>query len=461
MTVETVEIIIPRIEAAQSRQIHLDDIEGELTWICTRSAQEQIVAMLEAIDDILRAYVPKSWKNVGREKRSLVTEQGYISYRRRVYRDENGKRRKPLDELLGLQPYQRNSVHVEEMGCEMAADSSYRRAADWLSEMVKTPISASSIGRMVHKMGASVEATENTFRSEAAGSIFAKILYAESDGVWIHLQDKHKPGRKRAEVKVGIMYTGKKAIAPKRCACENKAVLTQLGGTTEEWRLKWRELADSTYNLAAAQLLVVGGDGASWVRQSFDYVGGKQAALLDRFHLVRAVHQAFAKVMDTDALLETLTQEGFEAVEAELKAEIKGKPERLKVYQYLKNNADSLVALKYRYPADLPFCTLGAIEGNVDKLVRQRMRGRGMSWSRQGAIAMLAILRHKEDLQNHAFPYAQINKPNKYHHRVSRGQDDYQPYQASIPAFVGPAFADPTVQLLKRKLVEDLSLSTV
>ena len=45
MTVETVEIIIPRIEAAQSRQIHLDDIEGELTWICTRSAQEQIVAM--------------------------------------------------------------------------------------------------------------------------------------------------------------------------------------------------------------------------------------------------------------------------------------------------------------------------------------------------------------------------------------------------------------------------------
>ena len=119
------------------------------------------------------------------------------------------------------------------------------------------------------------------------------------------------------------------------------------------------------------------------------------------------------------------------------------------------------MALKYRYPTDLPFCTLGAIEGNVDKLVRQRMHGRGMSWSRQGAIAMLAILRHKEDLQNYAFPYAQTSKPNKYHHRVSRGQDDYQPYQASIPAFVGPEFADPTVQFLKHKLLEDLSLSTV
>ena len=52
-------------------------------------------------------------------------------------------------------------------------------------------------------------------------------------------------------------------------------------------------------------------------------------------------------------------------------------------------------------------------------------------------------------------------KPNKYCYRVSRGQDDYQPYQASIPAFISHAFADPTVQLLKHKLVEDLSLSTV
>ena len=52
-------------------------------------------------------------------------------------------------------------------------------------------------------------------------------------------------------------------------------------------------------------------------------------------------------------------------------------------------------------------------------------------------------------------------KPNKYRYRVSRGQDDYQPYQASIPAFVGPEFADPTVQWLKHKLIEDLSLSTV
>lgn len=459
MTVETVPIIITRSAASQSRQIHLSDLENELTRITTCTAQEEIVLILEALDDALRRCVPKTWKNVGRERRNLVMEMGYISFRRRVYLDETGKRRKPLDEMLRLQPYQRNSLRVQELACNMAIDSSYRQAACWLSEMVKTSISASSIGRMVHKMGARIEAQDNAFLSPEAGQILARVLYAEADGVWIHLQDKHKPGRKRAEVKVGIMYTGKRAIAQDRFACENKVVLTQLGGTTEAWHLKWRELADSTYNLAAAQLLVVGGDGAAWVRQSFDYVSAKQTALLDRFHLVRAVQQAFAKELDTSALLNKLTLKGWEAVEAEVRAAIKGKPERLKAYLYLKNNADSLVELKCRFPANLTFGSLGAIEGNVDKLVRQRMRGRGASWSRPGAIAMLALLRHKQDLHRHTFRYSR--NPQKYIHRVSKEQNEYHPYQASIPAFIGPETNDPTVQLLKRKLLEDLSLSSV
>ena len=461
MTVETVAIIIPKMFATQNVQIGLDNLEAKLTQLTTRGVQEEIVTILEAIDAALRKHIPKSWKNVGRERRNLVMEVGYVSFRRRVYIDENGQRRKPMDELLQLEPYQRNSPKVVELACSMASDSSYRQAAQWLSELVKTSISASSIGRMVHKTGGKIEVQDSAFLSTEAGRILADVLYAEADGVWVYLQDKKKPGRKRAEVKVGIMYTGKKAISRERFACENKVVLTQLGGTSEAWRLKWRELADSTYNLAATQLLVVGGDGASWVRQSFDYVGRKQAALLDRFHLVRAVHQGFAKAIDTKAVLEKLTQKGFEAVEGELRAAIKGKQNRLDTYAYLKNNADSLVELKYRYPSELTFCSLGAIEGNVDKLVRQRMRGRGMSWSHQGAIAMLALLRHKHELQQHAFQFSQIPKPKKYRNQVSQSQNEYQPYQASIPAFAGPEFADPIVQLLKRKLVEDLSLSSV
>lgn len=145
MTVETVPIIITRSAVSENKQIRVSDLEGELTRITTCTAQEEVVLILEALDAALRWCVPKAWKNVSQELRNLVMEMGYVSFRRRVYLDETGKRRKPVDEMLRLKPYQRNSLRVQELACNMAIDSSYRQAACWLSEMVKTPISTSSI----------------------------------------------------------------------------------------------------------------------------------------------------------------------------------------------------------------------------------------------------------------------------------------------------------------------------
>jgi hypothetical protein len=72
-----------------------------------------------------------------------------------------------------------------------------------------------------------------------------------------------------------------------------------------------------------------------------------------------------------------------------------------------------------------------------------------------------ALLRLKQELHQHVFPFSQIPKPKKYRHCASKGKNEYQPYQASIPAFFDPEFADPTVQWLKHKPIEDLSLSSV
>jgi hypothetical protein len=53
----------------------------------------------------------------------------------------------------------------------------------------------------------------------------------------------------------------------------------------------------------------------------------------------------------------------------------------MKFYHYLQNNRDGLVDLKYRpCPQAALAWNPGAIEGNVDKLVVHRMKGRGCSW---------------------------------------------------------------------------------
>ncbi|MFZ5810133.1 MAG: hypothetical protein ACOY16_12695, partial [Chloroflexota bacterium] len=115
---------------------------------------------------------------------------------------------------------------------------------------------------------------------------------------------------------------------------------------------------------------------------------------------------------------------------------------------------------KYSY-SHLSFCSLGSIEGNVDKLVVHRMQGRGCCWRSQGAEAMLAILRNKDKLQNHSFHYFPIPPPVKRYRRVktTKIQQEYKPVSGSISLFHGGDQLKPWVQLLKRKVNDGFSLN--
>ena len=97
----------------------------------------------------------------------------------------------------------------------------------------------------------------------------------------------------------------------------------------------------------------------------------------------------------------------------------------------------------------------------MDKLVGQRMKGRGRSWRLSGAQAMLAILRNKVVLQNHAFHYTPILSSIKRINRVvpAHNQDDFLPKSGSLPLFRSNILSEQWVQLLKRKLDDNLSLT--
>jgi hypothetical protein len=460
-----------KAERILEKQIAVCELEQGLENLGQKMTVEVSQTILEVLDDEIQHKVPESWQNVGRERRSLVMAQGWISYSRRVYKDEQGKRIKPLDMLLDIQPYERSSLKVQTMGSVLAAQTTYRMAADSLSYLVKTDISASSVQRMVWKIGQRIQVQEETYEAEEAGKISAPILFGESDGVWVHLQ-REKVRKK--EVKVAVMYTGKQAIGKDRYKLVNKLALTQLGGTTLAWQEKLRNLADRTYDLDKTRLMAVGGDGNAWVRQSFDLFNLPQAHLLDRFHVSRALKQSFGQELDTSKLCESLYTQGFESIAAELlncirKSRGKRKEQRQKTYQYLENNQDALIDLDKRGYLDLFFpnwmhflCSLGTIEGNVDKLVVHRMKGRGCSWRLEGAGSMLAILRHLDDLKIHCFkffPIAQETNKSTTKPRIKHHQSVYQPASGSISFLQGGYQSKPWVQLLKQKLNYGLSLN--
>jgi len=421
-----------------------------------------LVAGLKGLDDELRQEVPAGWRNVGTDERSIMSSMGRVRYQRRIYKDENGIRRKPLDEVLGVARYDRESERVRQMGAYLACEGTYRRAASQLSWLMKTKVSHSSIQKMVWRVGNRIADGEEAERrrvfkggeATAGGKVKAGVLYGESDGVWLHLQ---REKRRSVEVRVATLYSGKKPVGKKRYRLVDKCSIATVGLSGEAWQEHVLQTAHRYYDLEQTRLLITGGDGNQWVRRTFQRFELPQEFVLDRFHLSRAARRAIGDRIVAREMVKKLRQQGFAEVCQELRqcinqASGKRKEKLKQFYQYIYYQQDGLLDLPQRgYSSELG--SLGAIEGNVDKLVIHRMKGRGCCWKLRGARAMLALCQHKEALKHLAFHYLPLEIPEKTYRRRGLALDrlDRSEYlHAHMPIFEGPDQDKPWVEELYR-----------
>lgn len=457
----SITIKVAEREIFLERQLAISEIEESAQCLVTEIGQQVMKAGIEAVDERVKKQVPAGWRNVGTEARWITSSVGEIQYRRRIYLDENNRRRKPVDEILGVGRYGRISQRVKEMGAQLASVSTYREAADQLSWMLKSGISHSSLQRMVWEVGNRIADGEEAEQQRIfecggemeAGKVQAPVLYGESDGVWLHLQ---REKRKSVEVRVAILSTGRKPIGKGRYRLENKRCFTAVGLDTNEWQEQIVRTAHSYYDLSQTKLLICGGDGGQWVRHSFDRMGIHQEFILDRFHLHRAARRAFQDRAQARKIVKILREQGLEVVRKDLEKQIQeatGKRKELlqEFYRYVDNSREALLDLKQRGYSE-PSC-LGAIEGNVDKLVAHRMKGRGCSWRLPGLRAMLALCRHREQLQQHAYHYFPVQTSVKSRHSHSDVSVKYpEVWQKSMPIFQGPDQAKPWVRSLYHEI---------
>jgi hypothetical protein len=440
-------------------KIPIQGVEESIHRLTVGLGQQVLQGMIQVLDDRLAQSVPTEWRNVGTETRWMVSSLGAVRYTRRVYQDEQLRRRKPIDDLFDLPRYGRMSGRVKEMGSSLACSGTYRLAADQLSYLTKTPISHSALQRMVWSVGNRIADGEEAERRRVfeggepleGGKIVTPVLYGESDGVWVHLQ---RENRRSTEVRVAILSTGRKQVGKDRYRLENKCCLTAIGLTSEMWQEHILREAHRTYDLSQTRILICGGDGNQWVRHSFDRMELPQHFVLDRFHLLRAARRAYQDRGEARRVVTRLRQEGFEAVSPELKEHIQQADGRqrkllLDLYKYLQHNQDGLLDLEYR-ACYLPAC-LGAIEGNVDKLVVHRMKGRGCSWRLPGVRAMLALCRNADQLRAHAYRYIPLQTPPRTYHTIQQLEVEYSDNaQGSMPVFQGPHQNRPWVKSLHR-----------
>jgi hypothetical protein len=440
-------------------KVAIDAVEESIHRLTTGLGQQVLHGVIHVLDDRIARKVPGEWRNVGTEMRWMVSSLGAVRYKRRVYQDEQRRRRKPVDELFGMRPYGRMSGRVQEMGVSLVSSETYRLAAEQLSYLTKTPISPSALQRVAWLVGnriadgeeAECERIFEGGEELEAGKIAAPVLYGESDGVWVHLQ---REKRRSTEVRVAILSTGRKRVGKDRYRLENKHCVTAIGLNSEMWQEHILREAHMTYDLTQTRILISGGDGNQWVRHSFERMGLPQQFVLDRFHLHRAARRAYQDRGEARRVVSRLRKEGFDVVAPELQQHLQqaeGRRRKLlcEFYQYVLNNQDGLLDLEHR-GCCLPAC-LGAIEGNVDKLVVHRMKGRGCSWRLPGVRAMLALCRNADQLRSHAYRYLPLQTPPRTYHTTQFLEVEYsQTTQGSMPVFQGPHQNRPWIRSLHR-----------
>jgi hypothetical protein len=135
--------------------------------------------------------------------------------------------------------------------------------------------------------------------------------------------------------------------------------------------------------------VVIGGDGADWVRVGRLYFH-RACGQLDRFHLAQALRRILVGAEWRHAYEAARRRDLVVAIRALHRS---GHPDAWKVIRCLRANRDGLPDYRLQDVfRDPTLRGLGAAEGNVDKVMANRFCKGGMAWSVEGARRMAKVL---------------------------------------------------------------------
>jgi hypothetical protein len=391
------------------KEINFHTLERMVFDLSRKMGQELLEELLQIIDDKLKKERKKGeLSNQGKRLRYMTTLLGNITFYKRLYQDISGKYLYLLDEKLGLAKNQRVSKAYQKIAGLLAFESgSYRKAEELIRKFYGYGPSFESIRGQVLRQGKKIlkeekeqidqelikalRPTEDELTKETV-----ELIYLEVDGTHIHLQQEEKT---KAELKLGVISKGKERRY-KQGKGEAKKLqdkFTYTGLTSgDEFMSNLSILGEKRFNLSQAELVLIGGDGASWIKEGAQNYFPNSIYQLDKFHLERKLKQTLPYHQPMQKKIRSLLQEGeidkslkYLQQERDLRPEYKKGLEGLMHYIY--SNQEGINAVDRLRGQGFPVEGLGAIEGNVDKTLANRFKKRGMRWSMPGALSLAKV----------------------------------------------------------------------
>lgn len=433
----------PRENIRRSRDL---EWEKESQQIGNAISRQEAIQRLSEIDERLFQSHPHGWQSKGFKKRTVATFFGEITIRRRLYLDEKGSYHCLLDEYLDLPSHQLATPNLQESLVELATQTQFRQVSRTLEKFTGGILSQSTIYRLLRRIAnraiekEQVEWQDLYERGEIASGEDKQvpILFSEGDGVFIHLQQENQ---KHYEVKQAICYEGweklsgekeRYKLVGKRVYCQGNEKIPFWEGAGLEWAKVW--------DLGYVSEIVIGGDGAKWIDSGLGEFAGA-IRQLDGFHLARACGRGWQEGKELYQAIRAGEKEAaHQLMQSLVPREGTGVEQaRRYVKRNLETGRDWRTLSKIEDPGNRG---LGTMESNEDKLIANRMKKRGLSWTIGGAQRMNKAIQlaANEEIMPLCKRQKGNQKPKIMTPKVSKWRSDcHQKWlEASVPALVGP-----------------------
>lgn len=405
------------ILSVNHNELDFKTIEEEIYKTVCKVACGIMKDILEKIDLMLLAKRDtEKYRNKGFRRTCIHTIMGEVEYERRIYQteDNDGKSMHVylLDQYLKKETIGHVSSNLAEKIVENVLEQSYRKSAKNIESMCHSSLSHTAVWNVVQELGERLEERETRLidqynKGNVNGKREVDVLFQEADGVWINMQglDRPKSGKsKKKEMKMAKFYEGweKRGNQKNAYLTHNRTIIASFDNARDFKKLSDATIAEN-YNVGEIKYRIINGDGDPWIKRGIGEEGVHYQ--LDPFHRARAVVRAVPKKAQVkklnnmfdkgkiDEAMEYLKELMIEYVEDE-----KVRERLHKLYNYLANNYNGLIPYRLRNislpkpPEGVVYRNMGTMESSVCDVIKLRMKGRKMSWTKSGANSLGKLL---------------------------------------------------------------------
>lgn len=403
--------------------IKFNDLEEKMWKKKMQEGLEELKDQLMIIDNqLLKDKDSEELEVKDFQKTTIKCKFGDLEFYRRRYKlTKNGKTKIVylLDIYLELGYSGQYSQSIVELVLKEATEKSYRKTAETIRETTNVSITHTAARRILidfskkHIEKIEKEKLKLYEKGYIEGQKELKMIYEESDGIYISKQNRNKnkkfrQGKKlKSEIKIGIVHEGFEKRYSNDFRVKNKQMIATIKSARYFKRLIDMTIG-TTYKENTIERIIINADGAGWCKEIAE--SPKERYQLDMFHIQKRITEAVTdkeyKSLMSNVVKTNKPKDIFNIIyNYKVELEYDKNEEELKkvkeLEEYLRNNEKGL--LRYQYDLGLSqeeiekldeteYRNLGTEESQMYCGCRKRMKKNRTSWCDEGAEAMVKVI---------------------------------------------------------------------